>query len=142
MVRAVAFSVEQNDPDQRWIGCYHCGERLKAPAIARSFGCPKCHRGISLDDITVQDSGWSGMLNTCGRIFIRPRVRTITRNVHAGDGIEVLGVLEANVRSGGPVVVGAHGRLKGSVQATSLWIDPGGTLECPMLRIGPTRPSG
>ncbi|MBI1191161.1 MAG: hypothetical protein GC200_10840 [Tepidisphaera sp.] len=137
MVRA-AHS-DYDEPGQHYITCYHCGAQVVAPVIARSFGCPKCHRGIALDDITVKDSGWSGLLNTCGRIFIRPRARTITRNVHAGDGIEVLGVLEANVRSGGPVVVGSRGKLKGQVQATSVWIDPGGTLECPMLRIGPRR---
>ena len=139
MVRAQAKLGDYDDTGQRFITCYHCHERIQAPSIARSFGCPKCHRGIALDDITVPDSGWSGTLNTCGRIFIRPRARTITRNVHAGDGIEVLGVLEANVRSGGPVVVGARGRLKGQLQATSVWIDPGGTLDCPMMRISPRR---
>lgn len=139
MARAKAPTSDYDEPGQRGIACYHCHERIQAPAAARSFGCPKCHRGVALDDITVGDSGWSGLLNTCGRIFIRPRARTITRVVHAGEGIEVLGVLEANVRSGGPVVVGSRGRLIGQVNATSVWIDPGGTLDSPMMRIAPPR---
>ncbi len=126
-------------PD-RSVRCYHCGHALAVPASARSANCPACHKGLVIDDLTVKDASWSSRLTTCGRVFVQRKGRAVVRRVDAGEGIEVSGVLEGDVNSGGPVVVCKGATLRGAdCRATSLWVDPGGIIDNVRMTIGPVQ---
>jgi cytoskeletal protein CcmA (bactofilin family) len=90
-----------------------------------------------LDDLMVSASGWPGKLETCGQVRIDKRSRTVTRFVQAGDGVEVQGVLEARISTSGGVLVRRGGRVKGDIEATSITVEPGATLEGTSLCIRP-----
>jgi cytoskeletal protein CcmA (bactofilin family) len=123
--------------NERRVICYHCGRSLLVNGSARTVTCPCCYRGLELDDLLVHSGGWGGTLHTCGRIRIEPNARMITRTVRASEGIEVLGSLEARVTSGGPVTILRGGRLKGEVEATSITVEPGATLDNVRVVIRP-----
>lgn len=122
---------------QRDVNCYHCGAPLAVPLAARTVTCPACYKGLLLDDLYVRDSAWVGKLSTCGSIRIEKKARAVTRCVQAGNGIEVLGTLEAKVTSHGPVHLGPASRFKGDIDATSIVIEPGAVLDGARLCIRP-----
>ncbi len=108
------------------------------PAAARTASCPVCYKGIVLDDLAVREgAGMSSRLATCGKVTIHKKARAVTRHVEAGAGVEVDGVLEAKVNSGGTVVVGAKARVKGDFSAPSLVVEEGAVIEGGFFRIGP-----
>lgn len=117
--------------------CYHCKVEIAVPAAARTASCPACYKGIVLDDLAVREgAGMAGRLSTCGKVLIHKRARAVTRNVEAGGGVEVDGVLEAKINTGGTLVVGAKGRIKGDCCAPSLVVEEGGVIESGFFRIG------
>lgn len=125
---------------ERIVVCYHCRGEIAVPAAARTASCPSCYKGIVLDDLSVREGGggMSGRLYTCGKVTIHKKARAVTRQVEAGGGVEVDGVLEAKVNSGGTVVVGAKARVKGDCSAPSLVVEEGAVIEGGFFRIGGT----
>jgi len=121
----------------RDVVCYHCRGRIEVPQAARTVTCPCCFKGLLLDDLVVSTSGWPGKLETCGVVRIDKRARTVTRFVLAGDGVEVQGVLEARVSTSGGVLVRRGGHVKGDIEATSITVEPGATMEGVSLCIRP-----
>jgi hypothetical protein len=122
--------------DERDVICYHCGVPTSVAAAARTASCTHCYKGIVLDDLRVRDAGWSGRLSTCGKVTIDKRARAVTRQVVAGQGVEVTGTLEANIESHGPVVVGESAHLKGDCSAPTLVVREGAVIESGYYRIG------
>ncbi len=125
----------------RDVCCYHCGLGVQVPAAARTASCPKCYKGLVLDDLTVRDaSGSIGKLTTCGGVTIMPKARSITRRVEAGGDVVVHGHLEASVSSGGAVRLGERAHVKGDVTARCLVVEPGAIIDGGYFRIGPRTP--
>jgi hypothetical protein len=122
----------------RDVCCYHCGLGVQVPAAARTASCPKCYKGLVLDDLTVRDaSGAIGKLTTCGDVTIMAKARSITRQVNAGGDVVVHGHLEASVSSGGAVRLGERAHVKGDVKAKSLVVEPGAIIDGGYFCIGP-----
>lgn len=121
----------------RRVACYHCGAGLEVPPGTRSTMCRACYRSLTLEDLRVSQTYRAGLLSTCGRVWIDRTSRTVTRAVRAGEGVEVLGSLEAVVTSGGEVHVARNARLRGDVVATSVVFDHGSNVECALLRVAP-----
>jgi len=122
---------------ERIVRCYHCRTAIVVPRAGRTASCPICYKGIVLDDLFVRDAGFSGKLLTCGKVLVERKGRSVGRPVEAGGGIEINGTLEGTLTSGGPVLVGSRGRLKGDVHATSLVIKAGAVVDGGHFHIAP-----
>lgn len=116
-------------PAARTVQCYHCVERFDVPARAMSISCPWCYRRVTLDDLVVKDTCWTSRLQTCGRLVVHRKGSLVASLIEAREGIEVLGHVEGKLVSGGPVLIGPRARVKGDVQAPSVWVEPGAVIE-------------
>lgn len=112
----------------RLVQCYHCRRRFLAGVQSMTIPCPACHKVVTVDDQIVRTLKAVNNLRTCGRVVIQKRGRVIAQLVEAHQGVEVQGVMEANVLSGGPVRIGPQAFWKGDCRAPSLEIEPGGTI--------------
>ncbi|NUQ68074.1 MAG: polymer-forming cytoskeletal protein [Phycisphaerales bacterium] len=125
----------QQKSEQRIAECYHCGHRIAMSMAARSVTCPRCYRGLVLDDLIVRDSVSGAKLITCGRVVVERKGRAVTRHINARDGVEIEGEVEAQVSSGGVVHVGSRGCVRGDIAAASLVADTGAVIDG-FCRIG------
>lgn len=127
---------------QRPVRCYHCQHDFSISAHARSAACPKCYRGLCLDDLIVKTSapqvGTPGKLQTCGQIVVEKKARYVGKAVQAVEGVEIQGQLEAEVVSQGPVVIGAGATHKGDLTAATLVVEPGAVIKGGFFRVGPS----
>jgi len=115
-------------PSPRTVQCYHCRRRFDVGEQAMTIPCPGCHKTITVDDVIVKSLQSVRKLQTCGRLVVQKRGQVRAELVEAHRGVEVEGVLEANVLSGGPVRIGAKALWKGDCRAPSLAVEPGGTI--------------
>lgn len=129
-----------NDPRTRSVTCYHCRKPVTISAFALSATCPGCYKGLVLDDLVVRDVHWAGKLRTCGKVVVERRGRVIGRLVQAASGVEVEGVVEATVVSGGTVVVKNAAKITGDCRAPRIVIEPGATIAGGHFHIGPDAP--
>ena len=113
----------------RTVQCYLCRRRFEVGARAQSTSCPGCNKPVIVEDIIVKQLKPVKRVQTCGRIVVQKKGRIISEFVEAHEGIEVLGVLQADVISGGPVIIGAKARWKGDLRAPSLEIKQGARIE-------------
>lgn len=105
-----------------------------------SISCPWCSRRVTLDDLEVRHRCWTSRLQTCGRILIHKRGLVNARLIEAMEGIEIQGIVEGSVVSGGPVLIGAGARIRGDLAAPSISIASGATIEGGMFRIASVLP--
>lgn len=87
--------------------------------------CPGCSKSLMVDDIVVKTLESVRKIQTCGRIVVHKKGRVIAQFVEAHQGVEVEGVIEANVLSGGPVRIHAQAHWKGDCHAPSVAIADG-----------------
>ncbi len=90
--------------------------------------CPGCHRNVTLDDVVVKSLKSVIRLQTCGRVVVERRGSIKAELVEAHQGVDVYGVMEANVLSGGPVRIGPKAEWKGDCRAPSLEVELGGKI--------------
>lgn len=90
-----------------------------------SVPCPKCHKNVVVEDVVVKNYKPVSAIQTCGRLIIRKGGRVAAKTVEAHQGVEVLGALQAQVLSGGPVVVGPKAEWRGDLRAPSLEVKSG-----------------
>jgi len=129
-----------SDRPTRTVTCYHCRRPVTISAFAISATCPGCYKGLVLDDLVVREVHWAGKLRTCGRVIVERKGRVIGRLVQAALGVEVEGIVEATVVSGGPVVVKTSAKLSGDCRAPRLIVEPGATISGGHFHIGPDAP--
>lgn len=115
--------------------CYHCGQSIEIAPMARSVSCPQCHQQLNTVDITVRAMHWGASLRTTGTVVIHRRAKVVCNEIVASVGVRVLGTVEADIRSGGGVVLGPDARLKGSVSGSKLIVDPGAELSGGMVSV-------
>jgi hypothetical protein len=105
-----------------------------------SLTCPWCCKRVTLEDLIVKDTSWTGRVQTCGRLIIQRRGSLVASLIEARQRIEILGHAEGKIVSGGPVLIGPKARVKGDVSAPSIWVEPGAVIEGGYFRIiGPGR---
>ena len=111
------------------VQCYHCRHPFEVGGRAMSTSCPGCHKPVIVQDVIVTGLKTTQKLQTCGRVVIKARGRVIAGRVEAQGGVEVLGAINANVTSAGPVVIGPKGRWKGDCHAPALEVKLGARIE-------------
>jgi hypothetical protein len=97
--------------------------------------CPKCSKPLTVEDLIVKALAAVQQIQTCGRIVVQKKGHVIARLVEAHGGVEVDGILEANVLSGGPVRIGAKAVWKGNCSAPSVLLEPGCKITGGYFRI-------
>lgn len=122
---------------QREIRCYNCEHRFEVAARAMRVTCPKCTKGVLLDDIVVKNAQGVSKMQTCGKITVRRGGRVIAQLVEADQGVEVQGIMEGKVVSRGPVIVGTRAQWKGDLTAPCVDIRKGAKIESGFFDIGP-----
>jgi hypothetical protein len=91
--------------------------------------CPKCSKSLTVEDLVIKTAHAVRRIQTCGRVVVQKKGRVIAQQIEAHGGVEVEGILEANVVSGGPVRIGAKASWKGDLSAPSLLVELGGRIE-------------
>ena len=109
----------------RTIQCYHCRHRFGVGTKTMTTSCPACSKALMVDDLIIKSVEAVRKLQTCGRLVVRKNGRVIAGYVEAHQGVDVEGVMEANVLSGGPVRIRAKAQWKGNCNAPSVAIEDG-----------------
>lgn len=113
----------------RGVVCYHCGSRIVSTVAARSTSCPSCNRRVMLDDIVIEVAGmWSGQIETCGCVVIRPTARLSTRLIAATESIGVSGVVTSRLACRGLVSIHHDATFKGDCEAAELTVEAGASI--------------
>lgn len=105
---------------QRGVRCYHCRHRFSVGAKTQSTVCPSCNKSLVVEDVVVTTLKAIRKVQTCGKVVVQKKGHIIASLVDAGEGVEVVGVMEASVVSGGPVRIGKTARWKGDCRAPAL----------------------
>lgn len=121
----------------REVRCYHCERVFEISAKAMTVSCPGCFKPVLVEDIVVRNAQGNTTLQTCGRLVVEKRGRVTAKKIQAGQGVEMLGILQASVESGGEVRIGPTGNWTGDCCAKSLRVEPGGVIVGGFFRIGP-----
>ncbi|MEL7473127.1 MAG: polymer-forming cytoskeletal protein [Planctomycetota bacterium] len=121
----------------REVRCYHCGRSIEVSAKAQSASCPSCHKSLNVADVVIKDTRRGVRVDSCGRVSIKARARVVTKTLHAMEGLEVLGKLQADVECRGKVVIGPKAEWKGDLRASALEVAKGAVIEQGYFDIGP-----
>ena len=124
----------------RSVRCYHCGEALEVGGKTQSTSCPACNGRVIVQDVEVAVLTPVHEIQTCGRLVVTKKGSLIAKRVQALGGVEVLGRMDANVESGGPVHIAAGARWRGDCRAPTVTIDPGARIEGGCFAV-PSEPS-
>jgi predicted RNA-binding Zn-ribbon protein involved in translation (DUF1610 family) len=114
---------------QRRVQCYHCRHRFDISSRAMSVPCPKCAKALIVEDVVINTAHNVRKIQTCGKVIIEKKGRVVAQSIEAHGGVEVEGVVEAKVLSGGPVRIGAKAQWKGDLAAPSLTAELGCRIE-------------
>src|SRR5436853_632396 len=101
----------------RTVTCYHCGRAFDVGGQALTTSCPGCFKRVVVDDIIVKTIESVRRVQTCGRLVVQKTGRVFAQSVEAQAGVQVEGILEANVVSGGLVRIGPKAVWKGDCRA-------------------------
>lgn len=112
----------------RTVRCYHCGRPFEVGGRAMTTSCPGCFQRVIVDDIIVKSLESVRRLQTCGRLVVQKNGRVFAQSVDALEGVQVDGILEANVVCGGLVQIGPKATWKGDCRAPRLSVAVGGTI--------------
>lgn len=118
------------------VQCYHCRAQFEVSARAMTVSCPKCYKSLLVDDVTIKTAHGVTKLQTCGKLVVEKRGRVRAELVEAHGGIEVHGIIEGKVVSGGPIVVHEKAKWKGDCRAPTIRIAPGAKIERGFFEIG------
>jgi hypothetical protein len=113
----------------RSIHCYHCRHGFDVSPQTMTTVCPRCSKPLTVEDVVIKTAHSVRKIQTCGRLIVQKKGRVIAQSVEALEGVEVEGILEAKVMSGGKVWIGPKGQWKGDCAAPSLEVEPGGRID-------------
>jgi hypothetical protein len=114
---------------RRPVQCYHCRHRFEVSRQTMTSSCPKCSRALTVEDVVIKNAYSVRKIQTCGKLIVQKKGRVIAQHVEAHGGVEVEGILEANVQSGGPVRIGAKAHWKGDLSAPCVEVKAGGRID-------------
>ncbi|MBL9032391.1 MAG: polymer-forming cytoskeletal protein [Phycisphaerae bacterium] len=112
----------------RTIQCYHCRRRFEAPRRALSTSCPGCSKPLVVEDVVIKTAHSVRKIQTCGRLIVQKKGRVMAGIIEAHAGVEVEGILEGNVVSGGLVRIGPKAQWKGDCRAPRLAVELGACI--------------
>ncbi len=125
----------------RAVVCYHCRRGFDAAERAMILTCPHCYKPVRVSDIVVKKAHHAPRIETCGRLFVDRKGWVSAGIVHAGEGIEVLGTLDARCVVSGPVHMGARATWRGDLRAPSVHLEPGARVDAGFFEIGDEEPA-
>jgi len=99
--------------------------------------CPKCARGLNVEDIVIKVAYAVRKIQTCGKLVVEKKGRVSAHSIEAHGGIDVEGTLEANVVSRGHVRIGPKATWKGDLAAPTLLVELGGQIARGYFAIEP-----
>lgn len=123
----------------RTIRCYHCGHGFDVSAQTMTTVCPKCSKPLTVEDVVIKTAHAVRRIQTCGRLIVQKKGRVIAQSVEAAGGVQVEGILEAKVTSGGKVWIGPKGQWRGDCAAPSLEVEEGGRIDGGFFEIAAGR---
>ena|ERR1051326_2142584 len=123
----------------RTVRCYHCRHQFEVSPQTMTTVCPKCSKPLTVEDVVIKTAHSVRKIQTCGRLIVQKKGRVIAQTVEAHGGVEVEGILEAKVISGGRVKIGPKGSWRGDCSAPSLEVDEGGRIEGGFFEIAATK---
>ena len=95
---------------------------------------------VIVSDVIIKELKPVSEVKTCGKVVVHRKGRVIAKLVEAHGGVEMLGILTANVVSGGQVLIGPKAQWAGNCKAPSITVRPGaqvdGYFEVPNFNIG------
>lgn len=124
-------------PPPRTVQCYHCRHRFGVSPQTLTTVCPTCSKPLMVEDVVIKTAHSVRKIQTCGRLIVQKKGRVIAHSVEANGGVEVEGILEAKVTSGGRVKIGAKGQWRGDCSAPSLEVEAGGRIDGGFFEIEP-----
>ena len=124
----------------RTIHCYHCRHVFDVSPQTMTTVCPKCSKPLTVEDVVIKTAHAVRKIQTCGRLIVQKKGRVIAQTVEAAGGVEVEGILEAKVMSGGKVWIGPKGQWRGDCAAPSIEVEVGGRIDGGFFEIGAVRP--
>jgi len=99
------------------VQCYHCRHRFEVSRQTLTTVCPKCSKSLTVEDVVIKTAHGVRKIQTCGRLVVQKKGHVIAQLIEAHDGVEVEGILEGKVISGGPVRIGPKASWKGDCSA-------------------------
>jgi len=99
--------------------------------------CPSCYKRQTVRDVVVDTDRSGGRVETTGILFIKRKGRVWAPGVRAGDAVEVLGELKADVVTHGHVVIGETARWRGDCTAKILIVEDGARIDGGYFCIDP-----
>jgi hypothetical protein len=119
---------DSSSQPQRTVQCYLCARRFDISAIAATVSCPGCFKPLLVEDVVVKSYQAVKKIQTCGRLTVQKRGRVVAELVEAHEGVEVLGIMHANVVSGRSVRIGPRAEWKGDLRCPAVQIDPSANI--------------
>ncbi|MBL8877244.1 MAG: polymer-forming cytoskeletal protein [Phycisphaerae bacterium] len=104
---------------------------------AETTTCPSCYKRQTVRDVIVDTDRTGGRVETTGILFIKRKGRVWAPGVRAGDAVEVLGELKADVVTHGHVVIGETARWRGDCKAKILIVEDGARIDGGFFCIDP-----
>lgn len=121
----------------RAVQCIHCRAVMHVPQKAETATCPTCYKRQTVHDVVVESDRTGGRVETTGILFIKRKGRVWAPGVRAGDAVEVLGELKADVVTHGHVVIGETARWRGDCKAKILIVEDGARIDGGYFCIDP-----
>ncbi|MBX3388470.1 MAG: polymer-forming cytoskeletal protein [Phycisphaeraceae bacterium] len=121
----------------RAVQCIHCRVQMHVPQKAETATCPACYKRQTVRDVVVESDRTGGRVETTGILFIKRKGRVWAPGVRAGDAVEVLGELKADVVTHGHVVIGETARWRGDCKAKILIVEDGARIDGGFFCIDP-----
>lgn len=121
----------------RGVLCVHCRATMHIAQKAETTTCPSCYKRQTVRDVIVDTDRTGGRVETTGILFIKRKGRVWAPGVRAGDAVEVLGELKADVVTHGHVVIGETARWRGDCKAKILIVEDGARIDGGFFCIDP-----
>lgn len=119
--------------------CTHCGQATQVAVRAMSVFCPHCMKRLILEDFKIDSYYAVREFSTCGDVVVEKKGHVVAP-IKAGNLI-VKGKVQGRVTARGQVQIKKTGWFKGELEAPSLIVENGATLDG-FVRIGtPGRPA-
>lgn len=126
-------------PDDRiTIVCLYCNQSQEVGRRALTITCKFCHKSLRLEDVKIKEYQARRSIDTCGIVTVEKKGHVVADKIHCG-GLVARGKIKGTIVSRGPVLVGPEAEIKGDVQAPTIAIGAGATLEG-HYQIGPQTP--